>query len=266
MPRVMNTTKIIAALREFFAQERRLPGYNEMLRIFGYRSKNSVFLALRMLEERGYVVKGPHGKISPTAKLDGAIRILGTVQAGIPVDAEQLTDARTVQMEKFLAPHPDRSFLLEAIDRMEASEETSAKRSCARRKDASHRYCFPTCCRALMRSKLARMSGSIAMSRRETTLASSSSDCVAGLLRMRAVISRMRRSSMGVERRPGSVMYQGWMMCPGEEASSTTRKDESRPAVQNTLTTFIMTKIGNLAFSAKLCLICINSEEWRRSR
>ena len=113
MPRVMNTTKIIAALREFFAQERRLPGYNEMLRIFGYRSKNSVFLALRMLEERGYIVKGPHGKISPTAKLDGPIRILGTVQAGIPVDAEQLTDARTVQMEKFLAPHPDRSFLLE---------------------------------------------------------------------------------------------------------------------------------------------------------
>ena len=109
----MNTQKIITALREFFAQERRLPGYNEMLRIFGYRSKNSVFQALRMLEDRGYIVKAPTGKISPTAKLDGAIRILGTVQAGIPVDAEQLTDAPPVQMERFLAPHPERSFLLE---------------------------------------------------------------------------------------------------------------------------------------------------------
>ena len=113
MPRVMNTTKIITALREFFAKERRLPGYNEMLRIFGYRSKNSVFQALRMLEDQGYIVKGPTGKIAPTAKLDGSVRILGTVQAGIPVDAEQLADAPSVQMETFLAPHPERSFLLE---------------------------------------------------------------------------------------------------------------------------------------------------------
>ena len=113
MPRVMNTQKIISALREFFAKERRLPGYNEMLLIFGYRSKNSVFQALRMLEDQGYVVKGPNGKIAPGAKLDGSISILGTVQAGFPVDAEQLADAPTVQLEQFLAPHPDRSFLLE---------------------------------------------------------------------------------------------------------------------------------------------------------
>lgn len=109
----MNTHKIITALREFFARERRLPGYNEMLLIFGYRSKNSVFQALRMLEEQGYIVKGKNGKIAPTSKLDGSVRILGTVQAGIPVDAEQLADAPSVQMEAFLAPHPERSFLLE---------------------------------------------------------------------------------------------------------------------------------------------------------
>lgn len=113
MPRVMNTTKIISALREFFAKERRLPGYNEMLIIFGYRSKNSVFQALHMLEDQGYIVKGPNGKIAPTAKLDSTVRVLGTVQAGIPVDAEALADAPAIHMESFLAPHPERSFLLE---------------------------------------------------------------------------------------------------------------------------------------------------------
>ena len=109
----MNTTKIITALREFFVKERRLPGYNEMLRIFEYRSKNSVFQALHMLETKGYIVKAKNGKIAPTAKLDGGVRILGTVQAGIPVDAEQIADAPSLQMETFLTPHPERSFLLE---------------------------------------------------------------------------------------------------------------------------------------------------------
>lgn len=109
----MNTTKIITALREFYAKERRLPGYNEMLIIFGYRSKNSVFQALHMLEDQGYIIKSDNGKIAPTSKLDGCVKLLGTVQAGIPVEATALADAPSVYLETFLAPNPERSFLLE---------------------------------------------------------------------------------------------------------------------------------------------------------
>ena len=88
-----------------------MPGYNEMLDIFGYRSKNSVFNALRILEEDGYLRKDETGKVAPTAKLSGAIRLLGSVQAGIPVEATEL-DGEPVMLEQFLVPRPERTFML----------------------------------------------------------------------------------------------------------------------------------------------------------
>ncbi len=112
MPRVLNFKKILSTLRAFYAKERRLPGYNEMLVIFNYRSKNSIFQVLRVLENQGYLVKGPRGKIAPTAKFVGSIRNLGTVQAGIPVDVEQV-EAPAVELDHFLAPNPEQTFLLQ---------------------------------------------------------------------------------------------------------------------------------------------------------
>jgi repressor LexA len=108
----MDNERISAAMRAFVLAERRMPGYNEMLRIFDYRSKNSVFNALRMLEEQGYILKEPSGKIAPTAKLAGAVRILGSVQAGLPVDAQQL-EGEPVELDQFLAPHPESTFMLQ---------------------------------------------------------------------------------------------------------------------------------------------------------
>lgn len=107
----MNTERIVHALRKFVLTERRMPGYNEMLDLFGYRSKNSVFNALRVLEEQGYIVKESAGKIAPTAKLAGAIRLLGSVQAGIPIEAQQL-EGEAVVLDQFLAPHPENTFML----------------------------------------------------------------------------------------------------------------------------------------------------------
>ena len=45
MPRVMNIEGHVANLRKFWRQEKRLPGYGEMLGLFGYQSKNGVFKA-----------------------------------------------------------------------------------------------------------------------------------------------------------------------------------------------------------------------------
>jgi repressor LexA len=111
MPRVFKHDAVVTALRKFFLAERRMPGYKEMLDIFGYKSKNSVFHALRILEEDGYLHKDDTGKIAPTAKLSGAIRLLGTVQAGIPVEATEL-DGEPVMLEQFLVPRPERTFML----------------------------------------------------------------------------------------------------------------------------------------------------------
>lgn len=100
----------IGALRAFYAAQRRVPGYNEMLTIFDYRSKNAVFGLLSRLEEAGYIVKSK-GKIALTDKLTGTIRLLGEVQAGFPSPAEEeLID--TLSLDDFLVERPEATFML----------------------------------------------------------------------------------------------------------------------------------------------------------
>lgn len=110
MPRKTNIREKVEALRSFLAQEKRLPGYNEMLEVFGYRSKNAVFGLLRKLQDHGYI-SIDHGKVSPTDKLTGTIRLLGSVQAGFPSPAEEeLLD--TMSLDAFLVEKPEATFML----------------------------------------------------------------------------------------------------------------------------------------------------------
>jgi repressor LexA len=100
----------IARLRAFYAEHRRVPGYNEMLELFDYRSKNAVHGLLQRLARLGYIVKQGR-KIAPTPRLTGSIRLLGTVAAGFPSPAEEeLLD--TISLDDFLVERPDSTFLL----------------------------------------------------------------------------------------------------------------------------------------------------------
>ena len=110
MPRTLDLNAKIQTLREFYARERRAPGYNEMLKLFGYRSKNAVFMLLKKLEARGYV-RRTRGKLALTGKLTGTIQLLGTVQAGFPSPAEEeLID--TMSLDEFLIDRPEATFML----------------------------------------------------------------------------------------------------------------------------------------------------------
>ena len=110
MPRKTNIREKVERLREFLNAERRMPGYNEMLTIFNYKSKNAVFGLLEKLEDLGYIHKAD-GKIAPTGKLTGATKLLGTVQAGFPSPAEEeLID--TLSLDEFLVDKPDATFML----------------------------------------------------------------------------------------------------------------------------------------------------------
>ena len=110
MPRTVDVKEKARALRSFYVRERRLPGYNEMLQIFRYRSKNAVFGMLRKLRETGYITK-QHRKIALTGKLLGTVRLLGAVQAGFPSPAEEeLLD--TLSLDEFLVEKPDATFML----------------------------------------------------------------------------------------------------------------------------------------------------------
>ena len=111
MARTMDVGEKVTKLRSFFRVEKRVPGYTEMLEIFGYRSKNSVYGLLRKLEEYGYISKGRGGKVAFTRKLTGSIKLLGTVQAGFPSPAEEeLVDV--LSLDEFLVRRPDATFML----------------------------------------------------------------------------------------------------------------------------------------------------------
>jgi SOS regulatory protein LexA len=110
MPRKTDIREKVGRLRAFFAQERRVPGYNEMLQLFGYRSKNAVHGLIRKLAAHGYVVKKGR-KIALTGRLTGTIRLLGSVQAGFPSPAEEeLID--TLSLDEMLVERPEATFML----------------------------------------------------------------------------------------------------------------------------------------------------------
>ncbi|HBA84449.1 MAG TPA: repressor LexA [Verrucomicrobia bacterium] len=110
MPRKIELEEKVRKLREFFQQERRIPGYAEMLELFGYRSKNAVFGLLKKLEELGYIVRSGH-KLAPTGKLTGSVRLLGSVQAGFPSPAEEEL-ADTISLDEYLIRRPEATFML----------------------------------------------------------------------------------------------------------------------------------------------------------
>jgi SOS regulatory protein LexA len=110
MPRETDIKAKVARLKAFLTQQKRMPGYNEMLRLFDYRSKNAVFGLLRKLEKLGYVTIR-RGKIASTGRLSGTVRLLGSVQAGFPSPAEEeLVD--TLSLDEFLVKRPEATFML----------------------------------------------------------------------------------------------------------------------------------------------------------
>lgn len=110
MPRVLDLADKVQRLKAFYRREKRAPGYNEMLKLFGYASKNAVFSLLERLQEEGFVVKR-NRKIALTPKVTSGLRLLGTVRAGFPSPAEEeLSDA--VSLDEFLIRKPEATFML----------------------------------------------------------------------------------------------------------------------------------------------------------
>ncbi|MBA4387350.1 MAG: repressor LexA [Verrucomicrobia bacterium] len=110
MPRKTDIKEKVSKLRAFVLKHKRLPGYNEMLKLFKYRSKNAVHGLLMRLADLGYITK-ERSRISFTGRLTGSIRVLGAVQAGFPSPAEEeLLD--TLSLDDFLVSRPDATFML----------------------------------------------------------------------------------------------------------------------------------------------------------
>ena len=53
-------------LESFYRAEKRMPSYSEMMKLFGYKSKNAVFKLVEKLVDAGLVVKDHLGRLVPS--------------------------------------------------------------------------------------------------------------------------------------------------------------------------------------------------------
>jgi repressor LexA len=94
----------------FYRRQRRMPSYAEMMPLFGFRSKNSVFKLIRKLEEENFLSKDDTGRLIPH-KLYGEVKVLGQVEAGFPSPAEEEL-ADTMSLDEFLVKNREATYML----------------------------------------------------------------------------------------------------------------------------------------------------------
>ena len=87
-----------------------MPSYGEMMKLFEFRSRNSVYKLVNKFVDEGLVEKDTHGRLSPL-EIRHSVRMLGSVQAGFPTAAEEeLSD--TMNIDDFMIENKNASYLL----------------------------------------------------------------------------------------------------------------------------------------------------------
>lgn len=97
----------------FYRKNKRMPGYNEIMQLTHFKSKNAVYKLINKLVEEGIVEKDSQGKLSPK-NLVGQIPMLGLVEAGIPTvaEAESMT-GETMSIDEYLVRNREGTYVLE---------------------------------------------------------------------------------------------------------------------------------------------------------
>ncbi len=95
----------------FYAKMKRMPTYSEMMKLFGFKSKNAVYRIVTKLIEAGVVAKDHLGRLIP-AQSFGELQVLGLIKAGFPSPAEE-TVRETMSLDDFLIEKKDKTYMLE---------------------------------------------------------------------------------------------------------------------------------------------------------
>ncbi len=98
-------------LLKFYDRERRMPTYSEMLKLFGFKSKNAVARLVDKLIDAGMVTKDSLGRLLPTNSFNET-PILGLVKAGFPSPGEDVLET-TINIDNFLIQKKDKTFIME---------------------------------------------------------------------------------------------------------------------------------------------------------
>lgn len=99
------------SILSFYKRERRMPGYQEIMDLVGFKSKNAVAKLVKRLVEEGIVSKDSKGKLIPN-RLAGELPLLGLVEAGMPTEAEE-SELDTTSIDDLLVDNREKSYLLE---------------------------------------------------------------------------------------------------------------------------------------------------------
>src|SRR3989344_8702397 len=107
----MSITEYKNKILNFYRNNKRMPGYSEIMQIVGFKSKNAVYKLVNKLVEQGVVGKDSKGRLIPN-KLIGEVPVLGLVEAGFPTSAEEHV-LDTMSIDEYLINDKDSSYLLE---------------------------------------------------------------------------------------------------------------------------------------------------------
>jgi SOS regulatory protein LexA len=95
----------------FYEKQKRMPTYSEIMSMLGFKSKNSVYKLVHKLIDMGNLAKDSTGKLIPT-NLFQEVKLLGLVEAGIPMVAEENT-LDTLSLDNYLIKNRNNTYLLE---------------------------------------------------------------------------------------------------------------------------------------------------------
>lgn len=102
-------------LEEFYGENKRMPSYSEMMKLFGFKSKNAIFKIVEKMVDAGLVAKDHLGRLIPNesfADSTSSIPKLGLVTAGFPASVEEeLVD--TIKLDDLLINKKSATFMLE---------------------------------------------------------------------------------------------------------------------------------------------------------
>jgi repressor LexA len=97
-------------LSEYFAENRRMPTYEEMKNLFGVASKNTVAYRVNKLLESGFLTKDGNRLMLSES---GYVMRLGTVQAGFPTAADEDVETELMSLDDFLVEKKNSTYMLE---------------------------------------------------------------------------------------------------------------------------------------------------------
>jgi repressor LexA len=99
------------SILDFYEEERRMPSYQEIAVLCGFKSKNAAAKLVEKLLDEGIVEKDGQGRLIPTISLS-ELPLVGLVEAGVPTMAES-QDLDTLSLDGYLIHDRGKTFLLE---------------------------------------------------------------------------------------------------------------------------------------------------------